>query len=123
MVLPAMPTKKVTNSPIDADAVRKLYQRDTTKGVRNRRLLKCTIPVGVYNAFNRMLEESGGAIAKGNGIGSPMVAVALKMAMASMIQYRVNDAVDDIRTIIPTEDGRDMVAFNMRNIAQRIEQK
>lgn len=122
-MLPTIANRPKTESPINVEAVRKLYLRDTTKGVSNRRLLKCTIPTGVYNAFSRMLEESGGSIAKGNGIGSPMVAVALKMMMAVMIKHRMNDTVDDIRSIVNDQSGREEIANNMQALARRIEQR
>jgi len=105
---------------VDATAVRGLYYRDTTKGARNRKLLKATLPVSTYDSFINFLEKSaGGSVHKGNGIGSPMVAIALKLLMAVVSKFRVEDAVSDLEYVV-FKDKREGVAENLNEIARRL---
>ena len=105
---------------IDASAVRGLYYRDTTRGARNRKLLKSTLPISTYDSFVRFLEtSSGGSIHKGNGIGSPMVAIALKLTMAAISRFRIDDAISDLRYIIFPGKEKE-VADNLEALANRL---
>jgi hypothetical protein len=102
---------------VNVDAVRKLYFRDTTKGARNRQLLKATIPTGVYAAFKNFLETYVGAgIHRGSGVGSPMVTVAIKMLMAIVAGYRIDDAVEDLKLIVNNQEGRNRILDNIEEI-------
>jgi len=94
--------QQVVASPvIDAGRVRTLYFSDTTKGSNNRKLLKATVPTRVANSFRQFLVAytTGGKIQRGSGIGSPMIAIAIKLLMAVVAGQFKEDIINDLRYI------------------------
>ncbi len=95
-------TPNVAASPIiDAGRVRTLYFSDTTKGSSNRKLLKATVPTRVANSFRQFLVAytTGGKIQRGSGIGSPMIAIAIKLLMAVVGGEFTEDIINDLKFI------------------------
>ncbi len=118
----AIPTQRVIASPvIDAGKVRTLYFSDTTKGSTNRKLLKATVPTRVANAFRQFLVAytTGGRIQRGSGIGSPMIAIAIKLLMAVVANQFTNDIVNDLKAITLPGKLPD-ISHNLSEIANRI---
>ncbi len=125
-----MTTVQVTNkravsggAVIDAGKVRTLYFSDTTKGSKNRKLLKATVPTRVANSFRQFLATytTGGKIQRGSGIGSPMIAIAIKLLMAVIAGQFKDDVMNDLK-IIALPGGVATMSDNLEELAADIVQ-
>lgn len=108
-------------TPINPSAVAFLYDRASRpapEGEKNRRNLTFTITPQTDDEWRDFLHTQTGTLpARGKGISSPMVELAMQLLMAVVADFKTVEVAERLLEIAASGDARDNISNNLVKVS------